>query len=36
MNSELIKSNFVEAKQLLDQFIDNEENLLTPEGPSNN
>lgn len=28
MNSELIKSNFVEAKQLLDQFIDNEENLL--------
>ena len=28
MNSELIKSNFVEAKQLLDQFIGNEENLL--------
>lgn len=27
MNSELIKSNFVEAKQLLDQFINNEENL---------
>lgn len=27
MNSELIKSNFLEAKQLLDQFINNEENF---------
>jgi len=27
MNSELIKSNFLEAKQLLDQFIEDESNL---------
>ena len=31
MSLELIKNNFVEAKQILDQFLDNEENLINIE-----